>query len=521
MVEVSDEWRDNQQQTLVSESFVEITMDVTDPQAQDEATATDNGHTVFSGTSRITRPEELTPNLYATLELNSWVLDGTRKLVPDSAPYGDNGYVGDAITNRLGGTWKDQIITIKFPSVITNVIPGIVITWSPTYGEYAYDFIVVTYKGSTKLDTVGGFSEGETVSTVYYDFTNFDKIEIKINFWSLPSHRVRVEKIQIGIEKTYTKSDIISFKNSLSCDPISSELPKSEIVFEIKNLDGEYNPYNEDGLNKYLTERQKITVRYGYKLESGIEWIPGGTYYLSGWETPQNGITATFTARDALEYMNGKFQGGDSVSGIGFGSLVKDAITQAELPSRADGQDPFVLSYDVLEGNYRVPDGVDLSDYTIAEVLQLVANAAQMVFYQDRDGILHIEEPNYEDLQFEINQFNSYKNSELELTKRLKEVNINNGAYVGTFEDTGETQSVNNPLIDKKDEYEDRVANWIYDFLRLRKKVSGEFRADPRIDPLNLVGVVNQFSGNYVLITSIEYTYNGAFKGTYEGRVFE
>ena len=65
------------------------------------------------------------------------------------------------------------------------------------------------------------------------------------------------------------------------------------------------------------------------------------------------------------------------------------------------------------------------------------------------------------------------------------------------------------------------VAEWCKDCLKGRKTLSGSFRADPRLDALDRVTVISKYSSSPVYITNIKYDYNGAFRGTYEGRVAE
>ena len=93
---------------------------------------------------------------------------------------------------------------------------------------------------------------------------------------------------------------------------------------------------------------------------------------------------------------------------------------------------------------------------------------------------------------------------------------MNDGAAVVTVGTVGETQTVKNALISS--ERAQTVAQWAADYLENRKELSGEFRADPRLDALDRVTNINQFATSTVLVTKIEYTYNGAFRGTYEGR---
>ena len=89
--------------------------------------------------------------------------------------------------------------------------------------------------------------------------------------------------------------------------------------------------------------------------------------------------------------------------------------------------------------------------------------------------------------------------------------------YVYETGAVGETQKVGNPMISS--ERAEIVAKWIADFLIHRKQLSGDFRADPRLDALDRVINQNSFSESVALVTEIRLNFNGAFSGSYEGRV--
>ena len=91
MQSVSQAWKDVQEQYLVPESYIEITMNVGDPDAQSSATSSDNGHVDYSDSSSLVEAEGNDPALYATLEHNIWALNGTFEILPDKDPYGKNG----------------------------------------------------------------------------------------------------------------------------------------------------------------------------------------------------------------------------------------------------------------------------------------------------------------------------------------------------------------------------------------------------------------------------------------------
>ena len=82
----------------------------------------------------------------------------------------------------------------------------------------------------------------------------------------------------------------------------------------------------------------------------------------------------------------------------------------------------------------------------------------------------------------------------------------------------GNEQTVDNPLI-VDSTTANAVAAWCRDCLKNRKIISGEFRADPRLDALDTITVVSKYGSNSVQISDVKYTYNGAFRGTFTGRV--
>lgn len=513
MQTVSQSWITAQEQTLVPESFVDITLRTGDEDAQRMATGYASTVGPASNVITITKEKAPLPPRYAFFELN--MIDLSQQYIPYDSTESEREKFAGYVSNDLSfedGTC-DEVFSLKFPETITSLSPGITIVWSSVYGEWAVDFEIMPFNnGVPSGQPMMVTGNKSLISVVEMDLQRYKEIKITVTKWATPYSRVRCEQVFIGVELNYGKADIINSSHEIFIDPLSAELPKSEIVFGILNLNGKYNPDNPEGLEKYLTERQRIVAKYGYKLNGNIEWIPAGTFYLSEWDTPQNGITATFTARDGIEYMSDSYSGRNSGTLM---SIATDAFTQSDLPLDPDGNNRWVI--DDSLSSITAPSGLNLSQYTNAEVLQYCANAACCVFYQDRQGVFHIEPLQEGTTNYTIGPFVSYKNSESSLTKQLKAVDINDGAYVLTVGTIGETQTVKNPLISAA--RMPAVAQWIADFLQNRNLIEGEFRADPRLDALDRVTNTNKFATKTALITDITYTYNGAFRGQYKGRV--
>lgn len=84
--------------------------------------------------------------------------------------------------------------------------------------------------------------------------------------------------------------------------------------------------------------------------------------------------------------------------------------------------------------------------------------------------------------------------------------------------ETGEIVSVNNPLVDTVNNAS-LVGEWVESYMKNRMILASEWRADPRVDVLDIVENENDYSTNNVIMTSVDYEYNGAFRGKGEGRV--
>lgn len=506
MIAVSDAWRSAHMGTLLPESYVELTYRVTDPGAHESAKESNNGSTYYSDHESILDISDKSHPKYATLEQNMWSLDGSLSLLPNSSPYGDTGYVSEA---------AEPIVALSLPEVRSQPIPGITVTWSSAYGEYATRCRVTAYNNDRVVSSQE-FNNDSVESTFEMSIADYNKVTVEILEWVHPDHRARIEKLYLGVVQTYTRRDLISYKHSQTADLLSAELPKNSINFSLDNSTGVWNPENPVGNVKYLADRQEITVRYGFKINGSVEWIKAGTFWISEWETPSNGLEANFTARDLIEFMS------DVYTGPRKGTLYEiatAAITQAEIPATADGSPRYYISDDLKSYNTDFSENVE--EYTIAVILQMCANAGCCVIRQDRNGILRIERMGKSGTRYAIGKHVSYSHPEYSISKPLRKVIVNSDLGQASTSKNGEIVIIENPVI-TTDLVARRVADWATSVLKYRKNLQGYYRADPRVDALDIIAVESKYgANNAIAVTSIEYVYTGSFKGTYTGREVE
>ena len=515
MIPVSDRWKEIQKGLLVPLSEIEIEYRITEPGVQEDASSSATPEETFSNAEMVVSEEQADAPKYAMLEHNQWVLDGSYIPLPAVVPDVE-GFVSSNLSNADGTFAAIPTITITFGEVHWGTLPGLTLTWSKTYEEWAEAFRVTVFRDNT-LVTSFEVRDNRTVTTkAWHSIGGYNKIVIEILKWCLPYRRARLTSCWIGIKQIYTKRDLMGYEHEQSVELLSGELPKNSIVFKLDNSTNVWNPDNPSGAEKYLIEKQTLKVKYGFHIDGAVEWVKAGTFYMSEWQTPANGMEASFTARDILEFCGNVYTGPRSGTLL---SIALAALEQSEVPADTIVLDDATLS--ATSTNFTE----DTSEYTCAEILQMCANAARCCLWQCRDGVLHMEPVGVELTDYVIGQLadgvnNSYQHPEFNLTKELKAVNVNQGMGTAANSAAGNVQTVDNPLIvDAKTA--NAVAEWCRKCLKNRKIVSGEFRADPRLDALDTVTVVSKYGSNPVQITNVKYTYNGAFRGTYTGRVMD
>ena len=513
MVEVSEAWKDIHQRFILPETFVEVSCELINYTAQNLAEVNVETEAVFSDSQVITSTDLGVYPHYATLERNLWVLDGSRNVLPAMGPYENRGYASTEGVGSYPGLY------IVFPSNVTLDIPGITITWSDEYGEYPKTFHLTVRRGSQVLDAITVNDNTSHISTVSLNLVGGDSITIWVTDWCLPDHRVRIDRVTIGQTMIFTKRELINYTHEMHGDLNSAELPQNYIKFSVDNLDGKWNPDNPQGISQFLSEQQKVTVRYGMDVNGVTEWIKGGVFYLSEWRVESNGLEASFVARDVFDFLLNKPYG-----------------RNMENPLKWHLQEAFGLfetgtsfAYHLDEATFtQGPWGISKADDNAAEVIQMCANAARCVIWIDRNGEPHVAPLNKTQSDYVIGSALSYAHPEITLTKPLKSVTVQYGAeatYTLPVGTSGEDQTVENPMIyDYEAEATEQqavdVAVWVRDTLAPRKIVTGEFRADPRLDLYDVVTVESKYGAlSPVAITGIVYNYSGSFRATYTGRV--
>lgn len=513
MVEVSDKWKEKFNETLVPESFVEITCGITEPGINKKATIVTSSAAPFSTFHNIALSDNASISRYSTGEPNLTVLDGSCNIVPSSPPYGTTGFLSAEIFDDS----NHPVIRLELPSENKSSVPGVSICWSTVFGEYATDFSVSAYLGTSKLKTVTVNGNKSVRSDVEVELSGFDAVEIEVLKWCLPDRRVRVEQVKIGRYLVFDKTKILSYSHSSARDPISGQLSQESISFSLDNSDRTWDSVNPQGIYKYIYERQPVTVRYGMDVDGKTEWVSGGMFFLSEWSVPANSIEASFQARDAFLYLSST-----KYAGRKYGTLYEMCYDALELLEADE------ITFDISDElkDYSTDITSDESTYHNSDILQLAANAAGMALYQTRDGVIKINRVYGSDASnpvLDIPVLNNYSWPEITFAQNMLNVvtTVGNATYAYPENPSGKgvSQTLSNVMLTKGILAKSRNAlTESYGVLSNRRKASLAYRASPTIDALDMVKIHHQFNYDAVLLaTNVKYTFNGCFKGTIEG----
>lgn len=206
---------------------------------------------------------------------------------------------------------------------------------------------------------------------------------VRLRFARLrPYGRARLARVRFGLGYEYGNAEILRITATQSRSPVSMELPGDRLRFSLRNENGRFDIESPSALVQFLAEGQTVTVRYGFALENGAEWVPGGVWRLQEWTV--DGGEAQFTAAGPLAALNDvQYETGEYYRlAHNARELAADVLRTAGLSEEQWYLDPY------LE---RVQVTAPLPVASCAQVLQLLANRCRAQLFSGRDGRVCIE----------------------------------------------------------------------------------------------------------------------------------
>lgn len=255
---------------------------------------------------------------YGTMELNQFVLDGSRLIFPVEQPT-DVPFWSDEKSDANGLYVKNPTLEINFTEAHSSIglmlyfaedIPAqIQITWYTLYG--------------TKLDTTTFYPDGKEFFC-RHQVQNYGKVEIEFVRSAWPYRYAKMDYIEYGQEWTLGRDNIKTASVYEEIDPISATLSINTAQIELVDTAGEFALDNENGLWKSLQKEQEIALTEYVDGES----VECGTFYMDTWDCQKNIVK--FSMIDPIGVMDKTmFYGGRIYVNEYAGVIISDIMASA------------------------------------------------------------------------------------------------------------------------------------------------------------------------------------------------
>lgn len=301
-------------------------------------------------------------------------------------------------------------------------------------------------------------------------------------------------------------------------DLLSGAIPDYELIVEVDNS-GSY-------LGDAVITREMIPklhglqfyIEYGY---SGISDISDVRHFISDVEIKADTGTVIFTAKSSLAFMTNTYAS-DAVRHGSAKAVAEGVIAQAI----ADDSVPKPLETGLL---YEIDDSIsnlhiwlDDDNYSMVEVLQIIANATRCILRVDGNGKILIEPRNKEIQTYSIPRLVQYSQPVESVDPPIIGCKVycrNGNAEYASTTNKGKYEIINNYSLVYDSNDTVNTAKWVVDELAEHPQLlSCVFRADPRAEIFDTIQFDNSGEIRKIVITDLSYTYNGAWAGEVTGR---
>lgn len=364
MKKVSNEYKKAMNQIIREQAYISVVLAEVNGIAQNDARFLTEGAYFSDTNTPFNTNEQIT---YATFEENFTLADGKSKILPreGSGIMLDNGYTSE---NILGS------VTIQFGN--TYSIKGLTINFGSGYPT--------KFKITTDVN-----SEGTVYTNDSEKFVTTDTIGDISSLTITPitmvggNQRLRIKRIIMGVGLSYNNEVVESADLSEEISDISEDIPDTQLKVSVLDKENKYNVNNTDSFIDYLTTGQLVTVSFGVALDedsTDIEWLQTQTLYLSDWSA-KNG-KFTFSATNIFAQKNDKYTLGNRI-------YTRTAYDEAVSIFTDLGLEPDDYTIDNYLKSIKLTN--PMPEDTHANCLLLLCNACRCIFFQDGDGVIHIQ----------------------------------------------------------------------------------------------------------------------------------
>ena len=372
--------------------FARVEIDYTDPFMDQSIEIEVNEQANVSYPQQTADSVQEATHKWASLD-GSWVLDGTYHLAPPP----------EKLAQYQFGWWGLQLagaggaFSAPYPSLTVAHLPRPIhtlrVVGDTAREEYPVDFTIKLYAANDtllKTETVTGNDQVSWSKTLGLYVVNVAKQVLTITKWSHEGRCAKIIEFFTSIREVYETGDLVSIRLLEEREASQGSLPvgnisSNEITLTLNNEDKKFDVDNEQSpLKNLLKPNRRIQVWLGAETSSGEEWVPLGTFWSLDWDSPDDTLEATVTARDRMELLRkGTYQTSQVQQNKSLYELAEAVLQDAGLAS-----DEYVI--DEALDDIVIPYS-GFNPVSHREALRCIAEAGLAAAFQNRDGKIQIE----------------------------------------------------------------------------------------------------------------------------------
>lgn len=393
------------------------------------------------------RDETFSGQMYATLETNRWLLDGSQAIMPDdpTTRAGEQGVIGEYLSDADGvdgGTLSIAISGVDTLQVVTVAGTGQVADGFP------YQLTLNIYSSGLLLHTQ---TEQPTGSTFVFDgFTVIQPtdIELVVDEWNLPDRRFRFVEFLPGVVETWGGETIFSVNVIQKADFSNLTIPYSSASLAIDNTDKRFDPADKSSIFLSVTARQPVPLWLGVEIEDTFEYVPVGVFYQQneGWHIENDGLVITWDLIDIVGLLVDRKYDPPNTLPTTLGDWIDSIVGQ--LGSTFSGH--YTID-GALASTALTCNASDVADITCGNLLRFICQASNSFPISDPEtGYLHIKElSGVPQDEIMLRAQNSRPGSRSNTDIAFLSFDVNGTVYnvPGTEEISDKTVTIKNPFI--------------------------------------------------------------------------
>lgn len=370
MIPVSEEWRNKIKEQFRRQGYLKITVVVVPPGLPDKAEASSSSTDPRATTENLVFRSPKVPEAIASFEPNRWVLDGSFKLLKSSQ---------DNIPSWWSRPTGSGVLSFVLDQEYS--IPGLTVYWDEVTGTAPVSLTVTGYnsKGQqvARYDLEQPF---EPVSSLEVPMEGVSKVVLYINQWRHSSlWRARVSAVIFGLYASYDSINqglLLSGETTDSADPLNNSLPTHTASVRLRNINGEFDPTLQQGISKYLAQRQLVQLQWGFTVApEKIEWSPRLNYYLNSFSIPADSKEITLEATSRLAFLTQEYKTSQQLErsyARDLRTLTLEVLRSSKIIRESEDEEPWSVSSRMSEYKTRAP----LPIMAANALLQLLASAS-------------------------------------------------------------------------------------------------------------------------------------------------